>query len=168
MERKTAKSHMDGVFVLLLTGVFAVCILLVLLSGGGSYRRLTQRDAAAYDRRICCDYVAAKVRHADRADAVWVGDFSGTPARQGDTLLLSEELNGTVYWTRVYWYDGWVRELFSSAEESFSPEDGEAVLEAESLDFTLEDGLLTVAAADSSGAPSERLLALRSGEGASS
>ena len=43
---------MDGVFVLLLFCVFAVCVLSVLLTGAGAYRRLTERDRVSYDRQI--------------------------------------------------------------------------------------------------------------------
>lgn len=167
MEKEMVKSHMDGVFVLLGTGVFAVCILLVLLSGADTYRKLARRDASSYDRRICCEYVAAKVRHADAAGCVWVGDFSGAPSQQGDTLVLTEQVDGTTYLTRIYYYDGWVRELYSAEGGSFSPEDGDAVLEARSLAFTLRAGLLTVETVDGSGDFSELCLALRSGEGGS-
>lgn len=167
MERRMTQSHMNGVLVLLLTGVFATCLLLVLLSGANSYRKLTERDTASYQRRICCAYVAAKVRHADAADCVWVGDFAGNPSEEGDTLILAEQEDGGTYWTRIYEYDGWVRELYCAEGDAFSPEDGEPVLQAQSLRFTLRSGLLTVRSTDGSGDPAELSLALRSGEGAS-
>ena len=37
---------MGGLLVLLLLGVFAVCVLSVLLTGAEGYRRLTERDLA--------------------------------------------------------------------------------------------------------------------------
>lgn len=167
MKQRMTRSHMDGMLILLLTSVFAVCVLLVLLSGADSYRSLAERDAASYDQRICCEYVAAKIRHADGAGRIWVGDFSGTPMQQGDTLILAEEVDGTAYWTRVYYYDGWVRELYCAQDYTFSPEDGDTVLKAQSLQFTLQDDLLTVQTVDASGNSSELSLALRSGGEAS-
>ena len=164
MERRLTKSHIEGVLVLLLTSVFAVCLLLVLLSGASSYRKLTERDMASYEQRIGCEYVAAKVRHADAVNGVWVSDFSGTFAEEGDTLILAETLDGVVYWTRIYYYDGWVRELYGAKGNSFLPEAGEEILEAQALRFTLRSGLLTVTSVDSSGNSSELALALRSGE----
>ena len=120
MRRFKSKHYMDGLLILLLFGVFAVSILAVLLSGAGVYRRLAERDDRAYDRRTAVQYVATRVRQADRAGAVSVRSFEGCPA-----LILSEEIEGEVYETRIYHYDGYIRELFVSAEGEFLPEDGE-------------------------------------------
>ena len=51
MKQPTMKHNIDGLAALLLFGIFAACVLSVLLSGAGAYRRLTQRDLTAYDRR---------------------------------------------------------------------------------------------------------------------
>ena len=146
---------------LLLFGVFAACVLLVLLTGANAYRRLTERDRAAYDRRTCVQYVATRVRQADRAGGVSVSEFGGVPA-----LELAETVEGTDYVTRVYCYDGWLRELFSTADAGLDPAAGEQVLEAEDMELTLEDGLLTVTVTDGNGAENTLTLSLRSGEGA--
>ena len=45
------KHHFGGLSALLLLGVFAVCVLVVLLTGAEAYQRLNQRDRAAYDTR---------------------------------------------------------------------------------------------------------------------
>ena len=101
---------MDGLLILLLFGVFAVSILAVLLSGAGVYRRLAERDDRSYDRRTAVQYVATRVRQADQAGGVSVRTFEGCPA-----LILSEEIEGELYETRIYHYDGYIRELFVSA-----------------------------------------------------
>ena len=156
MNRRPAKTRMSGVFVLLLTAVFAACVLMVLLTGAGVYRRLAERDRETADRRTAVQYVATKVRHADVLDAVSVEDFDGV-----DALVLREDYDGDVYLTRVYCYDGWLRELFAAAETELTPADGEKVLAAEALELTLENGVLTAVTAEDVLA-----LALRSGEGA--
>jgi len=155
--------HIDGVFVLLLFGVFACCILLVLLTGAGAYQRLTERDAASYERRTAVQYVAGKVRHADTAGGVFVGDFDGTPDSDGDTLFLSEQVDGATYYTRIYWYDGAIRELYTDAEGQYAPEDGDEVLSARSLSFSQSGSLLTIGATDDGGTRSTLALSLRSG-----
>ena len=156
MKQKTIKHHIDGFIALLLFGVFAVCVLVVLLTGADAYRRLTRRDNAAYDRRTCVQYVATRVRQADTLDGVAVEDFGGTAClalRDGD------------YVTRVYCYDGWLMELYCAGGSELDPEDGERVMAAQALDLSLEDGLLTIAATDAQGTESTLLLSLRSGEG---
>lgn len=161
MNRRPIKHHMEGLMVLLLFGVFAVCVLTVLLTGANVYRRITERDQAAYDRRTCVQYVATRVRQADCLDAVSVSEFGGQTA-----LEIRESIDGVEYLTRVYYYDGYLRELFSAADVELEPEAGEEIMEAQGLELTLEDGLLTVTATDDQGTVSTLVLSLRSGEGA--
>lgn len=156
MKKRLTNLRMDGVAALLLTAVFAACLLLVLLTGAGGYRRLTERDRAAYDRRTALQYIATKVRQADAADCVSLTDFGGVPA-----LRLAETVEGADYETYLYAYDGYLRELYAAAEAGLSPEDGEKVLPADGLTLSLEEGLLRVETAGGS-----LMLALRSGEGA--
>ena len=103
--RKTGTKHyLDGLLSLLLFGIFAASILSVLLTGAGVYSRLTQRDQNAYDRRTSVQYLATKVRQASSGAQVSVGTFG-----EGDALLLSEEIDGEPYLTRIYCCDGWLR-----------------------------------------------------------
>lgn len=157
MKQKPIKHHMDGLIALLLFGVFAVCILAVLLTGADAYRRLTQRDRAAYERRTCVQYVATRVRQSDRLDGVRLEEFNGT-----DCLVLDAEEE---YVTRIYCHDGWIMELYCAAGLEMDTEDGEPVMAAEGLGFTLDDGLLTITATDSQGTEQTLLLSLRGGEG---
>jgi len=161
MKRFKSKHYMDGLLILLLFGVFAVSILAVLLSGAGAYRRLTERDDCAYDRRTAAQYVVTRVRQADQAGGVSVRTFEGCPA-----LILSEEIEGETYETRIYHYDGYIRELFVSAEGDFLPEDGEKVLPAGSLLVDEEEPGLQIRILTEDGRWQELRLSLRSGEGA--
>ncbi|MEG0780882.1 MAG: DUF4860 domain-containing protein [Oscillospiraceae bacterium] len=163
--RQAMRRHpFDGVYVLLVFGVFAASILMVLFTGAGSYQRLAERDAKSDSRRVTVQYVATKLRSSDAAESVSVGGFS-TAHPEIDTLFLRQELDGAVYCTRIYYYDGAVRELFAADGEDFAPEDGEEILPAAGLSFEEQDGLLTVTAADGDGTVS-LTLTLRSGEGA--
>ena len=77
MRKRAIQHHFDGLAALLLFGVFAVCVLAVLLTGADAYRRLTQRDQVAFDRRSCVQYIATKVRQADTAGNVAVVEIGG-------------------------------------------------------------------------------------------
>lgn len=157
MREKQIKHHLDGLAALLLFGVFAVCVLIVLLSGADAYRGLTERDRAAYTRRTCAQYVATRVRQSDSAWNIAVTDFG-----DGKALVLDANWD---YVTYIYCHDGWLMELYCLAEETMEPEDGEKILAAQAMDFTLEDGLLAITARDSAGGETSLLLSLRSGEG---
>ena len=80
------------------------------------------------------------------------------------TLFLHQTIEGEDYWVRIYCYDGTVRELFTEADQVMEPEDGQEVMAASALYFTLEEGVLTITAADTAGQTSELSLLLRSGE----
>jgi len=105
--------------------------------------------------------VATRVRQTDQAGGVSVRTFEGCPA-----LILSEEIEGETYETRIYHYDGYIRELFASEEGEFLPEDGEKVLPAGSFLVYWEEPGLQIRILTEDGRWQELRLALRSGEGA--
>ena len=157
MKRQGTKHQVDGLLMLLLFGVFAVCVLIVLLTGAKAYRGLTERDRTAYDRRTCVQYIATKVRQGDVEGGVTVEPF-------GDTAALCMRQYGFV--TRVYCYDGWLMEMYTFEDAELTPQDGEKVMPLSGLSFDLEDGLLTVELQSGEGVTDTLRLALRSGEGA--
>lgn len=155
MNRRRIQHSIDGLLALLLFAVFAVCILAVLLTGAKAYRRLTERDQAAYDSRTCVQYIAARVRQSDSEGRISVAPFAETNA------LTMQESGGFV--TRVYWYDGYLMELYAAEDSDLVLSDGTKILQAEKVDFALENGLLTVEI-KSGGKQDILRLSLRSGE----
>ena len=161
MKKSETKTHIESLLVLVLFGVFAICILSVLLTGAGTYKRLVDRQQASYEERTVPQYIATKVRQADMAGTVSIGDFCGVEALE---LI---ELPAREYVTRIYCYDGYLRELFSTATGSFEPETGEKILEAQQVDFVLEDNQLSVAVTGTDGNKTVIRLSLRSSRGGS-
>ena len=158
MKKRTIEHHLDGLIALLLFGVFAACVLTVLLTGANAYQRLTERDQSAFNRRTCAQYVASRVRQSDQADLVSVSDFGGESA-----LVLLDP--GGDYVTRVYCHEGYLMELYTDVLSDMAPEDGEQILSLRALDFTLEDGLLTAVIENEDGGIEELRLSLRAGKG---
>ena len=66
-----------------------------------------------------------------------MADFEGC-----DALVIREEVGSRVYLTRIYCYDGWLRELYAAESARLHPADGEKILEAEEMTLSLEAGLL--------------------------
>ena len=161
MMKRSSKQHMDGLLAVLLLAVFAACLVLVLLTGAQVYQRLSQRDDAAYTWRTAGQYVSAKVRQEDRIDAVSVEEFDGRAA-----LVLQENIDDEVYFTRIYCCDGYLRELFSPSDVELAAEDGEKVLPMHDFSVMLDEDMLTFVLEDEAGRKQTILLALRSGEGA--
>ena len=140
---------MDALFVLLSFGVFAVCVLLVLLTGAQTYRAQTDRDQESWNRRTGVQYVAAKVRHADEAGTISFSDGDG--GLWYETLNLKEIYGEEEYVTAIYYYDGYIRELFAVKGGVYAPEDGEPVLKAQGLRFGWDGELVQVEATDANG-----------------
>lgn len=155
-KKNNSKNSISGLATLLMFGVFAVCIMSVLLTGAGAYKRLTQRDQASFSARTCSQYIVTKVRQAGSPDAVSVESFDGY-----DCLVFAEDIDGWTYVTRVYCYDGWLCELFTAEDGGFLPEDGEKVVEAEDLKVYSENGLINVSVTDREGYESSFCLNVR-------
>ncbi len=153
MKKQPIRHQIDGLIALLLFGVFSVCILAVLLTGADAYRRLTDRDRAAFDRRTTLQYIATRVRQADTLDGVRVGDFNGV-----DALIFDE---GDGYVTRIYCHNGSIMELYAEEDLDLSLEAGEPIMAAAPLGFSMADGRLTI-----TNGGDQLILSLRSGEGA--
>lgn len=151
---------MNGLVVLLLFGVLAICIMGVLLTGASAYQRLSQRDTSGYERRTAAQYIATRVRHADQEGAVFLRDFEGENA-----LILQETIDGYIYETMVYYHEGYLWELFVPVDSGFLPQDGIQLLKLQGLEFEMEDDLLTARVTNADGTVQELSLTLRSGRG---
>lgn len=156
MEKKT-NVQTGKVLTLVLFAVLTVCMVLVLFTGAGVYQRLTTRGQKAYEERTVPLYIATKVRQADSAGAVETERSAGV-----DVLVLKEWIDGTCYLTRIYGYEGYVREWFAAEDVVFEPMEGEPVAKAEEVRFALENGCLYVTTTGADGTVKEQMLTLRS------
>lgn len=159
MRKQGSQHHIDTLAALLLFGVFAVCVLTVLLTGADTYARITRRDGVTYDRRTCVQYVATRVRQADTYGGVSLAVFGGVKA------LVLRDWEDENYITRVYYHDGYLMELYSEADLELFPDDGERIMACDWMRLSLEDGLLTIDLLDPQGEVTTLRLTLRSGEG---
>lgn len=165
MKNRLEKHEIDNVFVLLLFTLFAGCILMVLLLGASSYERIVTRDGQAYDARTGVQYIAAKLRHGDEAGCVQVGSFldrTNTEADEIPTLYLRLSAEGEFYYTKIYYYDGYIRELLCPEDIALDPEDGQEVLAADSFRVEQEGRLLLVTIGEENGETHTISLSIRS------
>lgn len=131
---KEKSSKITDLLSLGVLAVFAVCALLVLLLGARVYRNLVETGGETYRARTASQYLTTRVRQAGQVE---VTDFEGC-----DALVIREEVGSRVYLTRIYCYDGWLRELYAAESARLHPADGEKILEAEEMTLSLEAGLL--------------------------
>ncbi len=157
--REQNETKIGGLMALVLFGLFAVCILLVLLTGADVYRKLTVRDRLTYEKRTAVQYLTTKIRQADVAGWIESGTIGDL-----DALVISEEVEGEVYCTWIYCYDGYLRELFAAADSDMGPEAGEKILEAADLTAEYESGQVIVELTATDGTVQRIVLSRRSGK----
>jgi type II secretory pathway component PulJ len=156
MNESKAHSSISALAALLLLAVFAVGIFAVLISGATDYKSITARDSESYNQRTCMQYISTKLRQAANGQAVELAQFG-----DGAALLIHQQFSGKDYVNRIYCSDGYLMELFSAADGDFAPEDGEPLLELESMDIKQDGGLLSFELVDANGSTISFKLALR-------
>ena len=155
--KKGTSIQTGKVLTLVLFAVLAVCMILVLLTGADVYKGLTVRGQQSYETRTVPLYIATKVRQADCAGAIGTEEYNGI-----DVLQLKDWIHEACYVTRIYCYDGYVREWFAAESVGFDPAAGERISPAEEMHFSLEEGCLFVTVKQENGTVSEQRLTLRS------
>lgn len=167
MKKTENKYNIDAVFVLILFAIFAACVLMVLLFGASSYKNLVNQDAASYEQRVAVEYIAAKIRHNDESNAVSIGSFTDRKditADEYNTLYLKLEVEEELYYTKIYYYDGYIREVLSVDGVDLSPDDGNKILKAKGLFLKQDDSMVTITVINEDESISELQLAVRSSQ----
>ena len=156
-KHKSVQHGMQGVFVFVLLGLFAVMSTLMVLLGAQMYRNTVDHATRNNEDRVLSAYVRSMVRAQDAADAVNIVDHDGV-----HTLELMETLDDDEgYVTMLYCHDGYLYEWYTGVGHDFTPESGTAICPALSFEPRLEGGLLTVDMTDGKGEPETVQVALR-------
>lgn len=152
-KRRTVQHSMQGVFVFVLLGLFAVMSTLMVLLGAQMYRNTVDRATANNEDRVLGAYVRSMVRAYDVAQAVSVEDYDGV------TVLALRD--GEDYITWLNCYDGQLYECYTEADAEFRPDGGTAICPVRSFKPRLENGLLTVDMTNGKGKAETVRVALR-------
>ena len=155
--KNESKTKMISLMALLIFGAFALCVLLVLLTGADIYKKITEREEKSFDARTVPQYISTRFRQGDNIGAIAVNDFGGV-----DALEIIQQINGKDYITRVYCFEGYLCELFANAEGDFSPEDGGQLLPLKALKMEMKAGRFTADITYSDGETNQLILYHRS------
>ena len=132
MELNQKKNHMiDSVFVICLMLLFVLSALSVIAIGASIYKKNVALMADNNSHRIAAAYVTEKIRQADQKGGISVAELFGENA-----LVMSEEVDGTVYNTYIYDYQGNLCELYAiEGSGTLYPQSGQKILEISSFDI---------------------------------
>ena len=114
------------------------------------------------NRRIASAYITEKVRQADVNGAVFAKDVFDQNA-----LVLQDEINGQLYNTYIYEYDGTLRELFARDDlGTFYPLSGQKIMNISAFDIEqVSDNILSVIVTQEDGTTDYLYITKRSREG---
>ena len=149
---------MQGVFVFVLLGLFALMSTLMVLLGAQMYRATVARASDNNGYRVPSAYVRSMVRAMDSEDAVSVQTLEGLPV-----VALREQIDDEAYVTWIYPYEGQLYEQFTEAEYDFDPEMGTPICPVSGFEPSLENGVLTVRMVNGQDEDCTVRVALRSG-----
>ncbi len=138
---------MNGMLLFLLYGMFSLFSLFLVVMGANIYRQVVASGRENTKFHTSYLYLANRIRmSSDSLDAIRVEQRDGI-----DMLVITEDFETTGLETLIYYYDGALRECVA-AEDTFAPEDGKKIVEAES--FTIEEtqpGKLLLSMTDANG-----------------
>lgn len=155
-KRKNVQHSMQGVFVFVLLGLFAVMSTLMVLLGAQMYRNTVDHATQNNEDRVLSAYVRSMVRAEDAAQSVSIEEHDGIRA-----LSLRESLDGDDFVTMLYCYEDELYEWYTSVGYDFTPQSGTAICPAFSFEPSLDDGLLTVDMTNAKGEAETVRVALR-------
>lgn len=130
----------DILFSLTLFAVFAMAVLMVLLSGGQIYQNVVNDINIQFESRTSISYITTKLHRCDSKDSVRVDSFGDSNA-----LFLSETLeDGNTYETIIYLFEGDVKELFVEKGKRLPPSSGMTILPVEAITFSMKNNDLII------------------------
>lgn len=128
----------DVIFVLALLGLFALSSLFLITAGSEIYQNTVDNMRTNYEMRTSTSYLTEKVRHAKNIELTKLMDT--------DAIAITEFVDSTEYVTYLYYYDGYLRELHTTADNDLGPAilaAGQRITKLNSVTFTLkENGLI--------------------------
>lgn len=129
MNSRNENRHMvDILFILTLFFVFALSALTLVILGANVYRTTVNHMNSNFDNRTSYAYITQKIRQNDEAGTITVGTFDGC-----DALIMTSEVNNTIYNTYLYEYDGNLCELLARADIEMTKEGGNAIMPLDSF-----------------------------------
>lgn len=149
----------SGAFVFLLLGLFAVFALLMTALSAQLYRTTVLSSDQHNERRVLVSYLTNTIHAADQDKSIDVTDIDGIrmlvirwPLETADMEDPEyDDVDDAGYETRIYSYDGYLRELLMTSDSEFCPEDGAEICRITSFEPQLEEHLLTVRCTDGDG-----------------
>lgn len=166
-------SMLPVVFVLMLFLLLSVLSGAIIMAGSNVYQKIADNMEINYDKRVSLSYLTTKVRQNDSKGNIYLTEKKFDDPKYGamDVKLLtikeSDELTGFEYVTYLYYYDGFIREVFLDLDENgetidFELGDGDAIIASNDFEFVRCDRCVEFVVTDPEGERKSTKIYLRS------
>ena len=118
----------ESVFVMLLFMVFAISMVMMILSGRSSYSKILDEKGRTESLRIAASYLRMKLKQNNQINSIYI---TKSYKMDGEILEIWQEGVDKRYRTLIYFRDNKIWEDYMTAEDEFDPELGEPVIELE-------------------------------------
>ena len=136
-KRRAPHPQIQNVFVFLLLAVFAMSAIFLTALGAQIYRGIVDTSTRNNNERI----VTAIIRGAAQGEDAGIASIKmegGVPV-----LTFTNDYDGDIYLRRLYCFDGFLRESFTSAEREFELDMGDSICPVDAFEPEINGNLLT-------------------------
>ncbi len=159
MEKQQRAWMINLISVLLIIGVFILASLALVNVGIGAYKNIVLTTNDNFQLRTSLSYVATKVRQSDTLNSISIEEKDGV-----NVLILGEEIDGAIYETLIYHYQGHLCELYREQGMDYDLSYGIPVMEIDQFNIKLmDDGYLWIEAQNKDSEAEELILYPRTG-----
>jgi len=140
---KREKGLVHTVCVLAVICMFGISAMMLGSVGASVYKNIAERNLNSFELRTSLSYVKTKINQYDEAGRIAVEERDGLKM-----LILSEEVQGEIFDTAVYFNKGKLYEITGARGMKFKPDDGFAILNVDSFDISENNGLIKLVTTD--------------------
>ena len=124
---KREKGLVHTVCVLAVICMFGISAMMLGSVGASVYKNIAERNLNSFELRTSLSYVKTKINQYDEVGRIAVEERDGLKM-----LILSEEVQGEIFDTAVYFNKGKLYEITGARGMKFKPDDGFAILNLDS------------------------------------
>ena len=143
---KREKGLVHTVCVLVVICMFGISAMMLGSVGASVYKNIAERNLDSFELRTSLSYVKTKINQYDEVGKIAIEERDGIKM-----LILSEEVEGEIYDTSVYFNKGKLYEITGERGMKFKPDDGFAILSVDSFEITEKDGLVKLVTTNKDG-----------------
>jgi len=123
--------------------MFGISAMMLGSVGASVYKNIAERNLNSFELRTSLSYVKTKINQYDEVGRIAVEERDGLKM-----LILSEEVQGEIFDTAVYFNKGKLYEITGARGMKFKPDDGFAILNVDSFDISENNGLIKLVTTD--------------------